>query len=359
MSELSLTRVNVMMGNSCNFRCRHCIQTGAMETPDTRTADSCVIDYIRHLARIRPRDRRINVAFWGGEPLLYLRTIKDIVRRVGDSVDYSIVTNGSMLFERDIPYFNEHHITIILSNDGAKTAAVRGINMLEYQPFVDIYKQVKYKGIEDVVTPYNQDYDALWKYIEGKLGRDIPIYSGHLVCSWDMPNDLYQFDYDAYARTIHDMAHRAYEKLLRGEIGREYLLIEQHVNQIAAYMDTGKSSSCSQMKDMISLDLQGNVYACHNGHARIGSVTDSYETLKQYFDAYIDGLPLDDCKACRYQPVCGRKCFHAFDSAGKRACCTMEKIFIDGCCEFLKLVKNGFEPVDVEDSYDCNSKTIV
>lgn len=357
MSELDIRRINLMMGNQCNFRCRHCIQTGCVESQESKTVDKSVIKYIKHLAAIRPDFmEKLTICFWGGEPLIYMNVIKDMVEQLGDAVAYSIVTNGSLLDDKIVDFLNNNNISLVLSNDGKDTAKVRGINILDNDEFISLFKQVNNRAIDVCVSAYSQDYFKVWQYIEDKLGKGTIIYNEPLVVSWDMPKDMYAFDFDAYKKTMDKIVENAYQGLVNKEITREYVLIDRQVRRILRNMEgTEKHNvACSQMESMISIDLSGNVYACHNGCDRLGTVEDSFEQLQDNYYKVLANKPLNDCRACPYVNLCGYGCLNSNESVGKEACCTMKKIFIDACISFIGKLGGIFEPVDLEDTYDCD-----
>lgn len=68
---------------------------------------------------------RINIAFYGGEPLLEFNLLKDIVayveeNAVGRDFSFSITTNGTMVTEEIVKYFIQHNIQMSISLDGPK-----------------------------------------------------------------------------------------------------------------------------------------------------------------------------------------------------------------------------------------------
>lgn len=356
MSELDINRVNIMMGSKCNFNCRHCIQTDAMNFENPKTTYEQVFIYIEHLVNIRPSFKpKLTLMFWGGEPLCYMNIIDQFVHRLKDKVQYSIVTNGSLLTSQLVGYFNAHKFKVVLSNDGIYTDHVRPFNMLENDDFVRLFKKLDNKAIDACITAYNQDYYSLWGYIESKLGKDIWINHEMLECTWDMPEDLYDFDFDAYEKTMKSIIVDARKAVDNREANRPLMLIEDMVRRIARITEKGEIGlRCSQMQSMISIDLAGNVYACHNGCGLLGTVNDEFEKLYTNFSLHFRKKDNSDCNACPYLAICGYGCLNSLPSKGKEACCKLKKIFFNACLDFVRSTEATFEEVDMEDSYDCN-----
>ncbi|MCP6646113.1 4Fe-4S cluster-binding domain-containing protein, partial [Klebsiella pneumoniae] len=68
---------------------------------------------------------RVNVVFFGGEPLSNMRLIKAVTayaeercREEGKQVDFSLTTNATLLTEEIADWFNEHSFGISISMDG-------------------------------------------------------------------------------------------------------------------------------------------------------------------------------------------------------------------------------------------------
>lgn len=356
MSELDINRINIMMGSKCNFNCRHCIQTDAMNFENPNNIHEQVFVYIEHLVNIRPSfKQKLSLMFWGGEPLLYMGVIDQFVQRLGDKVQYGVVTNGSLLTNKLVDYFNANKFNVVLSNDGVNTNHVRPFNMLDNDNFIRLFNKLDNRAIDACITAYNQDYYVLWDYIESKLGKDIWINHEMLECTWDMPEDLYNFDFDAYKKTMQRIVADARKAVVNRKANRPLMLLEQMVKRIAKIVEKKEIGlRCSQMQSMISIDLAGNVYACHNGCGLLGTVNDEFEKLYTNFSLHFRKKDNSDCNACPYLAICGYGCLNSMPSKGKDACCKLKKIFFNACLDFIRLTETTFEEVDMEDSYDCN-----
>jgi len=69
--------------------------------------------------------KRVNIGFYGGEPLLEFELIKKITRYAefrfaGKELSFNITTNGSLINDENIQYFLDHDISITISLDGPK-----------------------------------------------------------------------------------------------------------------------------------------------------------------------------------------------------------------------------------------------
>ncbi len=91
--------VSINMGSSCNFRCKYCfeVKNGAVELNnklDTKVKTR-LIEVLHLLAEMHD----LRIEFWGGEPTVYFKDIKEIIDEFADNeyVSYFLYTNGSLV----------------------------------------------------------------------------------------------------------------------------------------------------------------------------------------------------------------------------------------------------------------------
>lgn len=350
-TELNINKIYLMLGNRCNYNCRYCIQKED-ERKNDHGVSSKVLNYIRHLIKIRPYKKigRLTVMFWGGEPLIYFDQIKVVVAALGDSAAYAMVSNGSLLTEEVVAFCNEHDIHYVLSNDGPNTEKTRGESLLENERFLALFKRLQNKAVDAVISAYNQDYQKLWEYLDGKV-PGIQVYTELLQCTWNMPQDLYQFDFPAYRNSLQKAARQAHADILRGQWTREVQLLAPRAKEIMRVVEKSGGDEaalfprCGQIRHAMNVDTQGNVYACHNFSDQIGTVDEEYEALLERYGAR---LALDSaCSGCAYLAVCRGGCPYVKASAGRDCCCEMRKIFFSVCAEFIAGFAHVLEEVDL------------
>lgn len=353
-TELNINKIYLMLGQRCNFSCRYCIQEAEKETEreNGHGVSLKVLNYIRHLIKIRPYKKigKLTVMFWGGEPLIYFDQIKAVVAALGDGAAYAMVSNGALLTEEVVAFCNQHDIHYVLSNDGPNTVKTRGENLLEDERFLALFKKLQNKAVDAVISAYNQDYQQLWEYLDGKV-PGIQVYTELLQCTWNMPQDLYQFDFPAYRKSLRKAARQAHADILRGHWTREVQLLAPCVKEIMRVVEKNGEDEvkpfprCGQIRHAMNVDTQGEVYACHNFSEQIGAVDEEYETLLARYDAR---LALDStCGGCAYLAVYRGGCPYVKASAGKECCCEMRKIFFAVCAEFIAGFAHVLEEVDL------------
>ena len=114
----------------CNLACSYCmVSKGTYDSENSKiqmTEDDCIKTFLTILDKYKEGVSLI--CFFGGEPMLNYKTIKATVNKVNDICDekdivppkYSIITNGTIMNEEIIDFFNLNNISISVSIDGLK-----------------------------------------------------------------------------------------------------------------------------------------------------------------------------------------------------------------------------------------------
>lgn len=118
----------LMVAQDCNLRCRYCFGEGGSYGQERRIMTPEVgkkaVDFL--LAEAGSR-RRLEIDFFGGEPLLNMPTVKAVTEYVravekerDKTIKLTLTTNGLLLNDDNINWLNEHHISVVLSLDGRR-----------------------------------------------------------------------------------------------------------------------------------------------------------------------------------------------------------------------------------------------
>lgn len=119
----------------CNLKCTYCAYGEMYDNYDARETGmlnfetaKLIIDYYlskHNSANNYSYNRNISIGFYGGEPLLNFKLIKEIVEYIkakklnNGIVSFSMTTNG-LLLEKHIKYLSENQFKILVSLDGDK-----------------------------------------------------------------------------------------------------------------------------------------------------------------------------------------------------------------------------------------------
>lgn len=138
---------------NCNFKCWYCYETHVKTSKFSQSMIEKVGKFIEKTT-MKPAMSYFQLAFFGGEPLLYFK--KDVVpviqklqeECVKNSVDYSVsfTTNGYLIDDYFIDFFNSHKITpsfqITLDGYKEKHDEVRFVNA-KRGSYYEIVKNIK------------------------------------------------------------------------------------------------------------------------------------------------------------------------------------------------------------------------
>lgn len=190
--------------DACNLKCKYCAFSDLYTGYDTRknnfldlNAAKTIIDYLaefwkKHMSDLFPR--RLNIGFYGGEPLLNFNFIQEIITYVekkqiaGRNLSYSMTTNGTFL-DKYIDYLVEKDFALLISLDGDR----KGQSLRKYhngkESFDDVYANTKmiqerYPSYFQTRVSFNavlhsmNDIPSLYKFFKthfGKIPRISPL----------------------------------------------------------------------------------------------------------------------------------------------------------------------------------------
>lgn len=348
-SDFNFEKVYLMLGEACDFHCRHCLQHPYHNTYVKSPSDK-LINYIQFIADLKPRPpckskSDLSVIFFGGEPLLYMKSIKEVVSRLDrPNIVYSIISNGNKLDEEKVRYFNEHKITFILSNDGRNTDRIRDRNVLEDEGFLKLFNKLERKGICSTITAYNQDLFDLWDYIESKVGK-VPISYEFLVHSFEMPKDIYDYDLEKWNECCVRLKNE-FMDVYRNHPHTHSRAVEfmmPWINNTFRFVSgKAKFPLCGAYRTNINLDLDGNHYLCHNGICKFSDCSKDGVTVAKEAEILFTeqeerhGKP---CDHCEYLPFCHEGCPFSVWSEPQKKQCEFMKIFFEQVSQTMGLVE--------------------
>ncbi len=118
----------LMVAHDCNLRCKYCFADTGDFGHDrelmSKEVGEVAVEYI--IKNSGPR-RHCEIDFFGGEPLMNMPVVEHVVSYVrkreqetGKVFKLTLTTNGVLLNDERIKYFNDNNISLVLSLDGRK-----------------------------------------------------------------------------------------------------------------------------------------------------------------------------------------------------------------------------------------------
>lgn len=170
-NELKILGLNIT--ENCNMRCKYCIYSGQYYLARTHSCAKMniktalnAIDFF--FAHNKKRVDNVAITFFGGEPLLNFKLIKQCVeyardknRRQKQKLEFSITTNGTLLNDNTIDFLKREKIILGISIDGPKEIHDCNRVFKNGQGTFDLIM----KNILNIKKRYPQYYDQFVSFI--------------------------------------------------------------------------------------------------------------------------------------------------------------------------------------------------
>lgn len=113
---------------NCNFNCYYCFEKNTDEFSDGVISEEIINKLVSKIEMLNDKNnfKKIDITFTGGEPLMYSQLISNICDSINNSsikcnINYSIITNGSIIDVYELNLIQEHHINMVqITLDGPK-----------------------------------------------------------------------------------------------------------------------------------------------------------------------------------------------------------------------------------------------
>ncbi len=310
-NEIEIKKIYLMMGSACNFSCRYCLQQPIKQDISNKPISLDVYKYIDKIQNLKQQNNKqpLSIIFWGGEPLLYWKTIKEFVLHYKRQLSYGIISNGSLLTQEIVDFMNEYHIRFILSHDGVNTTVTRNIDVLQNKNFVNLFRKVHYKGLNATLSAANLNYNDLfdyWDQYKFECSGNIEMFR----VTWDMPKDLRNIDLNAYRKGLQELFKESL-KICKAQEFSYKAVYAINLIQRAVIRRRDKKfhfPKCYKLEHIVDIDLDGNIYVCHNSSMRIGHVNENRKIYLDKFKQWIKHYEKEECNTCEAKYYCQGGC---------------------------------------------------
>lgn len=323
--------IRILLGHACNYSCSYCMQKD-IGNPDEREKITTTDYFIEQLSKL-DMSRLQKIDLWGGETLLYWKTIQEIMRKFDrEGLEWYIPTNGTPLQMKHIEFFKtlKSKVGISISHDGPGHERLRGEEFLHKK--VDVLRAMIDNDIQfsfnPVISKTNYNLFDINKFFYDYCEQNGIDYS-KIGINWIVGHN---HDYENIHNSAdHVIGGESLEKF--GEVILEYMdkCIEQFIQGknnklfknslftgsmgVIPYTKTLKqqilptsSTSCGvDDEGVLSVDIKGNVRTCpHTDESFIGGHLEDLENVK------LKNIDLDryekHCKSCSVFRLCKSNC---------------------------------------------------
>lgn len=311
--------------HDCNLRCRYCFaDEGAYHSEREFMSEQTAKKAIDFLIENSGNRKVLEVDFFGGEPLMCLQTIKNVVAYARERADksgkkflFTTTTNALLLDDDAIDFFNREMENVVLSLDGRKevhdairkTKNGRGSFDLVIN---NVKKFVRSRGdksyyVRGTFTSKNLDFS-----------EDVIFLAENGFDSISMEPVVTEIE-DLQIREEHlDRISGEYEKLCdkyleKHEKGEGFNFFHFNIDLEGGVCLQKRVSACGAGNEYFSVVPNGDIYPCHqfagDKDFLMGSVYDGKlnKTVREKF-AQSCLFTREDCKDCFAKFICSGGC---------------------------------------------------
>lgn len=343
--DRKLSLMTLQLTQQCNFRCKYCVYSEDVNKRQRSHSDEIMsfetarraIDFLwEHSVD----SENVAIGFYGGEPLLQFPLIRDIVEYSkakfgGKALYYSITTNGSLLSDEIVSFFEDNKFNLLISMDGPKSINDKSRVFRNGKGTFDVVMK-KLKKIKEqhpdywekihisMVVDINNDLDEIDKIVP-ELGISSQNLNPSLIdCEYDnlqiQVNDQYYCKQEyhrflAYLAYWNRYPEEKVSPIIRGMVDSAIYNMDQMGQKSPLKQFDSPSGSCIPGQLRLFVNVYGKFYPCervseNSSLTCIGTLDAGFdlEKVEQLLNA--GRIIKDHCRNCwafRFCNQCGKR----------------------------------------------------
>lgn len=366
--KVSPRTLKISLGLSCNFACSYCSQRFVPHVVDASQRDvQPFLDALPSWFDASGDDGQgggLSVEFWGGEPLVYWKTLKPLaeaLRPMLPNAAFSVITNGSLLTLEINAWLDQMGFAVSVSHDGPGQAQ-RGPDPLadpvQRGAILDLYARLRPQGrisINPVLTRHNHSRGEIASYLKAIFGDDVPLGEGAFVDPYDQ-GGMAAMPVAGERLAIRRQAYQELKSGMAANFGISHDKIMRFIQsvtyrQLAASL--GQKCGMDQ-PDQMAVTLKGEVLTCQNVSPVSKAQNNAPHKLGHVSD--LSGVALrtathwsqrSDCAACPVLHLCRGACMFLQGKLWEAACDTSFNDNIPFFAAAIEILTGGV-PIRIE-----------
>lgn len=358
------------IAHDCQLRCKYCFAStgdfGQGRKLMSFETGKHAIDFLLENSGDRPN---LELDFFGGEPLMNFKTVKQIVEyarsreaEYGKKFRFTITTNGLLLDDEKIEFINKEMSNVVLSIDGRKE--------------VNDYFRVlpNGQGCYDMILPKYK------KLVEGRGDKEYYVRGTFTNKNLDFSNDVFAlyeagFDQisiepvvgegDEYALTEKELpaVFKEYERLAKRILDNEKKGGKFNFFHFMIDLDQGPCAikrlrGCGCGNDYVAITPDGDIFPCHQfvgmDEYKMGNIdegTFNQEMKADFANCHVYSKP--ECRKCWAKFYCSGGCnannyqYMGDVRSAHKISCELEKKRLE-CAIMIKAVRTFGEQEEQE-----------
>ena len=354
--------------DACNLKCKYCAYGEMYEDYDMREEKMLPIDkairLIDYLAdfwnsdRNKSVNRKMFISFYGGEPLLNMPFIKEIIDYVENKINcpdrsfgFSMTTNA-ILLDKYMDYLQEHNVFLLISLDGNKKNTSYRVDKAGNQIFDRVVNNVdrlkeKYPDYFNNRVGFNavlhnkNSVEEIYRFFKERYDKIPSIGELNDVGIRKEMQEAFKKAYRNSQESLHQSEH--YEEIERDMFIRSssYQSVTLFLHQYSGfvfkdYLDllfdrstpkTIPTGTCLPFSKKMFVTVNGRILPCERiGHQfALGEITDTEVRLdmEDIADKYNEWFAKFEkqCSKCKTIKSCIQCIFNVSDLEGKKPIC--------------------------------------
>lgn len=323
----NISRIYVMLGNGCNLNCVYCLQHPLVSEPLSVSVNPDIYEFFKQVSE--ENAQRVRFVFYGGEPLIYFPTLREIVRNIecsGMKCSFGLISNGKALNDEMVEFFNEHDFGCTISWDGKASSITRGYDVFSDETQRRRIMRLPHLCLSGVISSKASPLEILndFQSVYEEYGHDMGVNLDVITDTGLHDTSLLQIDLEKVSNHMSILTD-VYLKALKGDMRSSDMTkisymegLMQRLSFFYKRRDKGDvkiTSTCGNGLSVLNIDLNGNLYPCHNTSVSVGNIRSGYF---QYLQKIIQSdVPVIErrrlCEECYIAPLCNGGCRYVRD----------------------------------------------
>jgi len=377
-----LEKIKIQLGLSCNYSCSYCSQRFVPRAKATNHKQ--VDDFVSNMDNWYKGDGSVSFEFWGGEPLVYWKTMKPLataLKKKYPNCTMHMITNGSLLDKEKNDFLIEHDFYIGLSHDGI-AQHYRSPDPL-HDPkskigIIDLFKRLaplNKMSFNSMVHGKSTSRAAIQKWFEDYVTQEIGeeylqylmIGEGSFIDAYDeggLDTSLTDSEKDIKYR-VEAVAE------IRAEKPSKFAWIDDKSRGfIKSIIEGTRIESLHQkcgmsQKENMAVDLNGNVMTCQN----VSTVSNNPAGISHHIGHVndLDNVKIKtgthwsdrkDCASCPVIHLCKGSCLFLTGELWEASCNNAYSDNVIMFCSTIEILSNGYFPIHIEGNFREDRKDI-
>lgn len=268
---IPMVNASINLTKNCNLKCSYCFTEGKSKEVITLEMVKKSVDFLFNqmkntkIDELPNRQKRIDISFWGGEPLLEWELLKETVlyakNEKPDGVDlfFSGTTNGVLLTPDKFDFLDKHSVFFMVSLDGTEethdtyrlTNNGKGTQKIIVENLKEALKKWPFYKVRMSIFPkrINHFYEDI-KYLV-----DLGVYNLYFSPVYEL--EWTEQDWEIWKKESFKVVDLIKEYQDKG--------IEIKVEHFISYSNgsDGTIWPCGAGRNYIGIDTDGSIFPCH------------------------------------------------------------------------------------------------